>query len=233
MKLPVAILAGGLATRLRPITEAIPKALVEVAGKPFVVHQLNQLRRLGARKVVFCLGHFGEMIEACVGDGQSFGLQIFYSYDGQQLLGTGGAIRRALPHLGEHFFVLYGDVYLPIDFNAVEDAFLASNRLALMTLLHNGNRWDKSNVRFENGELKEYNKKNPTPDMEYIDYGLGIYSARAFSSYGDNQAFDLSDLQHALSLSGEIGGYEVNQRFYEIGSHSGLRETELYLTQRN
>ena len=116
MTLPVAILAGGLATRLRPITEKIPKSLVDVAGEPFIVRQLDYLFRQRVRDVVLCIGYLGEMIEAVVGDGSRFGLRVSYSIDGPILLGTGGALRRAAPLLGEAFFVLYGDSYLPVDY---------------------------------------------------------------------------------------------------------------------
>ena len=128
MSLPVAILAGGLSTRLRPITENIPKALVDVAGKPFIARQLEYLRRQGITRVVLCLGHLGEQVEALVGDGAAFGLDVGYSWDGPRLLGTGGALKRALPLLGGQFFVFYGDSYLQIDFRAVERGFFASGK---------------------------------------------------------------------------------------------------------
>ena len=155
--LPVAILAGGLATRLRPITQTIPKALIEVAGKPFIHHQLDYLKKQGIEQVVLCIGYLGEMIQEVVGDGSTFGLRVIYSPDGPVLLGTGGALRQALPMLGEDFFVLYGDSYLPVDFRAVQEAYLASHQPALMTVLKNGDRWDKSNVLFDQGRLVEYN----------------------------------------------------------------------------
>src|SRR6187431_438884 len=133
--LSVAILAGGLATRLRPITETIPKALVEVAGVPFIARQLDYLRAQGIPRAVLCVSYRGEQIEAAIGDGRDFGLEVRYSYDGPKLLGTGGALKRALPLLGERFFILYGDSFLPVDFGAVEAAFRASGKPALMTVL--------------------------------------------------------------------------------------------------
>ena len=172
MTLPVAILAGGLATRLRPITEKIPKSLVEVAGEPFIIRQLDYLRRQRVRDVVLCIGYLGEMIKAVVGDGSRFGLTVSYSMDGPVLLGTGGALRRASPLLGEACFVLYGDSYLPVDFGAIEAEFWASSQPALMTVLYNEDRWDKSNVLFVDGKLAEYNKRAPRPDIRHIDYGL-------------------------------------------------------------
>ena len=189
MSVPVAILAGGLATRLRPITEKIPKALVDVAGKPFVVRQLDYLRRQGLTRVVLCLGYLAEQVEAMVGDGSSCNMEVRYSWDGPRLLGTGGALMQALPLLGEQFFVFYGDSYLPIDFRAVERAFLASGKPALMTVLRNGNRWDKSNVLFRDGHIVEYNKRAPKPEMAHIDYGLGVLSASVLESAPRNEAF--------------------------------------------
>lgn len=230
--LTVGILAGGMATRLRPITESIPKALVEVAGKPFICRQLNYLRAQGVKRVVLCIGHLGHMIEDVVGNGAAFGLEVRYSPDGPKLLGTGGAVKQALPLLGDSFFLLYGDSFLPIDFAPVEEAFLQSGKSGLMTVLDNGDRWDKSNVLFRDGELIEYNKQAPRPDMKYIDYGLGLLQAKALAPYRDGEVFDIADLYHTLSLANDLAGYEVHERFYEIGSHSGLKEAETYFNER-
>lgn len=230
--LPVAILAGGLATRLRPITEKIPKALVEVAGKPFIAWQLEYLARQGVQRVVMCTGYLGEQIESAIGHGRQFGLDVTYSPDGPVLLGTGGAIKQAMPRLGEQFFVLYGDSFLPVDFRAVEMSFFSSGKPALMTILRNGNQWDKSNVLFRNGALLEYNKRSPRREMEFIDYGLGILSAPIFEAYGIESPLDLADIYHALSLEGFLSGFEVHERFYEIGSHNGLKETESYFMKK-
>jgi NDP-sugar pyrophosphorylase family protein len=229
---PVAILAGGLATRLRPITETIPKTLVDVAGKPFIVRQLEYLQAQGVRHVVLCVGYLGEMIQDVVGAGERFGLQVRYSFDGSELLGTGGALKKALPVLDNHFFVLYGDSYLPVDFSAVQGAYVQSGQPALMTVLKNGDRWDKSNVLFVDGQLVEYNKRAPRSEMAYIDYGLGLVSTRVFGAYPDDGPFDLADVYQDLSGKGQLAGLEVHQRFYEIGSHSGLKEAgEYFLTK--
>src|SRR5678815_3667786 len=162
---PVAILAGGLATRLRPITEKIPKVLVPVAGRPFLAHQLELLRKQGITRVVLCLGYLGEMVEREFGDGRADGIQLEYSFDGPVLLGTGGALKRALPLLGEKFFVLYGDSYLPIDFRPIAKFFERSAKLGLMTVFQNEGRFDTSNVVFGDREIKAYDKKNKLPEM--------------------------------------------------------------------
>lgn len=230
--LPVAILAGGLATRLHPITQTIPKALIAVAGQPFISRQLKYLRLQGVHRVVLCIGYLGEMIQEVVGDGADFGLDVSYSHDGPALLGTGGALKQALSLLGHDFFVLYGDSFLPVAFAPIEKAFLDSHKPALMTVLENGDRWDKSNVLFRRGELVEYNKHQPRPEMTYIDYGLAVLSKPVLEHYPDGRAFDLAEIYHALSLKGQLAGYEVNERFYEIGSHHGLKETETYFLKK-
>lgn len=229
----VAILAGGLATRLRPLTEKIPKSLIRVAGRPFIEWQLDYLVHQGINRVVLCTGYLGEQIESVVNDGSHFGLEVLYSPDGPVLLGTGGTLKQALPRLGEEFFVLYGDSFLPVDFRAIEASFVSKGMPALMTVLRNGNRWDKSNVLFQNGRLLEYNKHTPRPEMEFIDYGLGILSASVFDNYELGKPVDLADIYHALSLKGQLAGYEVHERFYEIGSHDGLKETEFYLLRKD
>jgi MurNAc alpha-1-phosphate uridylyltransferase len=231
--LPVAILVGGLATRLYPITLTIPKSLVKVAGKPFIFYQLKYLRQQGIKKVVLCTGHLGEMIKSYVGDGSKFDLKILYSSDGNKLLGTGGAIKKALPLLGDKFFVLYGDTFLPIKFDIVEKDFLLSNQLCLMTILKNQGNWDKSNVFFKNNLLIKYNKNNSSAKMEYIDYGLSALSASIFVSYSNEKIFDLSNVYENLSNKKQLKGFEVYERFYEIGTPNSLLETEKYLLNSN
>jgi N-acetyl-alpha-D-muramate 1-phosphate uridylyltransferase len=227
--LPVAILAGGLATRLRPITERIPKALIEIAGRPFIFHQLELLKRQGIDRVVLCVGYLGKQVETVVGDGKKFGLSVQYSCDGDVLLGTGGALKRALSCLDDDFFVLYGDSYLPCSFLDVQSAYVAAQCPALMTVLRNNGLWDKSNVLFKDGKLTEYNKGYPRTEMDYIDYGLGVLSSGVIKGHAEHGPFDLADIYHKLSLKGQLAGFEVNGRFYEIGSNEGIKETEAFL----
>jgi NDP-sugar pyrophosphorylase family protein len=232
MSLPVAILAGGLATRLHPVTETVPKALLDVAGTPFILRQLDYLRRQGIGRVVLCVGFLGEQIEAVVGDGSAHGLSVSYSRDWPRLMGTGGALKQALPLLDSEFLILYGDSYLPVDFAAVERAFVSSRKPALMTVQRNADRWDKSNVLFTDGVIVEYNKAAPSPEMRHIDYGLGAMAAGVLADE-TTSSFDLADIYHRLSLSGQLAGYEVAERFYEIGSHKGLAEAADYFRDRN
>src|SRR5438270_3000458 len=178
--LPLAILAGGLATRLRPVTETIPKALVEINGEPFLAHQLRLLAASGIRRVTILVAYRAHMIEEYAGDGRRFGLEVTYSLDGAELRGTAGAVAQARPLLGESFFVLYGDSYLPCDYAAVDRAFERSGCPALMTIYRNEGRWDSSNVHFADDRILAYNKKVRTPEMQHIDYGLGVFSAAAF-----------------------------------------------------
>lgn len=226
---PVAILAGGLATRLRPTTEKIPKALIPVAGQPFLAHQIRLLQNTGIRKVVLCVGYRGEMIEQEFGDGHNFGMEVSYSFDGPELLGTGGALKKAQPLLGQRFYVLYGDSYLPINYAAPASAFVASGKLGLMTVFRNAGRWDTSNVWFEAGAIKSYSKKERIPEMQHIDYGLGILGSKALASWPDGEAFDLADVYRDLISRNELAGFEVEQRFYEIGSSEGLAELDAML----
>jgi len=227
--LPVAILAGGLATRLRPVTEKIPKSLVEVAGEPFLAHQLRLLAANGIRRVTLCVGYLGHMIEEYAGDGSRFGVELTYSPDGPQLRGTAGAVAQARPLLGDNFFVLYGDSYLPCDYRAVQQAFEQSGKLALMTVFDNGDRWDASNVHFADGRIAVYSKKTRTPGMRHIDYGLGVFRTAAFDEVPAEGAHDLADLYQSLLARGELAGFEVRERFYETGSFAGIRELSEYL----
>ncbi|HUD98205.1 MAG TPA: nucleotidyltransferase family protein [Bryobacteraceae bacterium] len=223
---PAAILAGGLGTRLYPLTERLPKALVEINGEPFLAHQLRLLRARGFERVVLLIGQHGERIREYAGDGARFGLAIDYSADGPVLLGTAGAVRQALPLLGDAFFVLYGDSYLPCSYRDVADAFHAAGQRGLMTVYRNEGRWDTSNVEFAQGRIAAYDKKNRTPRMQYIDYGLGVFSRAAFE---DIPQADLADLYGSLLHAGHLAAFEVHERFYEIGSFEGVRELSQYL----
>jgi NDP-sugar pyrophosphorylase family protein len=229
---PVAILAGGLATRLRPITEKIPKALVEVNGEPFLAHQLRLLRRNDIRRVVLCVGHLANRIEDYAGDGSRFGMEIRYSPDGPSLRGTAGAIAQALPLLPERFFVLYGDSYLPCDYAAAARTFEASGKQALMTVYPNEGRWDSSNVQFEDGRILVYDKRLRTPEMRHIDYGLGVFQASALAEIPAQGACDLADVYRGLLARGELAGFEVGERFYETGSFAGIEELSAYLAEK-
>ena len=228
----VAVLAGGLATRLRPRTATVPKAMLEVAGEPFIAHQLRLLRREGVRRVVLCIGHLSEQIEAFVGEGTRFGLTVLYRADGPRLLGTGGALRAALADLGSDFLVLYGDSWLDAPYKPVVTAFHAAGKPALMTVFCNEGAWDRSNVWFEDGRIKVYDKRLRLPQMRHIDWGLGMIRADALAERPVGEAFDLSDFYRDLARAGQLAGYEVATRFYEIGSEEGLRETDALLGKK-
>lgn len=229
---PVAILAGGLATRLRPLTETIPKSLVEVDGEPFVGHQLRLLKSAGLRRVVICAGYLGGMIRQYVGDGARFGLEVQYSFDGPQLLGTAGALRNARHLLGDRFQVVYGDSYLACDYLDVQAAFDRSGRKALMTIYRNEGRYDSSNVEYAAGEIVAYDKEHRTGRMSYIDYGLGVLSTSALDAVPEDRPYSLAGLYADLLSQGQLAAYEVASRFYEIGSIAGLEETRKFLSCR-
>lgn len=234
----IAIIAGGLATRLRPITEKIPKSMVEVAGKPFISHQLELIKRNNIEKVVICAGFMGKKIQDFVKDGSEYGLDIRYSYESEKLLGTGGAVRNALPLLGDIFWVLYGDSYLNVDFKSVNEYFSSNTKSGLMTVFRNDKKWDKSNIVFRDKKIIEYNKKKYTQEMNYIDYGLGILTKKAFEDYdkssygGSADVFDLASVYQDLLGRNELLGFEITERFYEIGSFDGLKETENYIKNK-
>jgi len=231
-RIPAALLAGGLATRLRPITQAVPKALIELAGKPFIDHQLALLHRNGIRRVVMCLGHLGEQVERHVGDGSRFGMNVRYSYDGDKLLGTGGALRRARDLLADVFWVMYGDSYMDIDHHAALADFARHDVPALMLVLRNDNRWDRSNVVFREGQLLRYDKRRPTPDMEYIDYGVAILRREVLDWIPEDRPYDLADLYSQLVAEKRMAGHEVTNRFYEIGTPASLEEARRYLESK-
>ena len=227
---PVVILAGGLATRLRPVTAKIPKALIDINGEPFIAHQLRLLRGQGVRRAVICAGFLGEQIRDFVGDGAAFGVQVVFVFDGPTLLGTAGAIRRALPHLAESFFTLYGDSYLTCDHAAVQDAFAASGKSALMTVYRNLGQFDRSNVEYAAGRIRVYDKQAQTPAMQHIDYGLGVFRRSAFAALPEGRPADLATLYRERLAADDLAGCEVAERFHEIGSFSGIEDLKQLLS---
>ena len=224
MTLPVAILAGGLGTRLGKKILNKAKVLIDVAGKPFISRQLNYLSDQGIKDIVICTAHLGEQIKNYIGNGSKYNLNVSYSDDRDRLLGTGGSIKKACQILGEHFFILYGDSFLPVNFSLVEKAYFQEKKPALMTVLKNKERWDKSNAYFKDKCVK-YNKKKPQKNMDYIDYGLNIVKNSIFSDFPSNEVFDLADVFENLSNKSLLAGFEIYDRFYEIGSINGLNDT--------
>ncbi len=231
--IPVAILAGGLATRLRPITEKIPKSLVAVAGRPFLAHQLELLHARGIRRAVLCIGFLGEMIERDYGDGAAFGIELCYSFDGPTLLGTGGAIKRALPKLGAEFFILYGDSYLPIPYAPVAETFHRSGKLGLMTVYRNEGKYDTSNVVFREGEIAVYDKKAKLPEMRHIDYGLSLFKSSVFDAYAADQVFDLAEVMGRLVREKQLAGYEVQNDFTKWDRRRAWRNWKPFCSRDN
>ena len=224
---PICILAGGMGTRLGERARDTPKPLIEVAGEPFLIHQLRLLAANGVREAVICVGHRGEMIESRIGT-ERFGIGIAYSHDAPGLDGTLGAIRRARPLLGERFLVLYGDTYLRVDYAAANRAWRESGLPALMVVLRNEGRWDSSNARYEEGRVLAYDKLAPTPEMQWIDYGLGGLTSEALARVPDAER-DLAALHRVLARRAELCGYAASERFYEIGTPDALEETETFL----
>ncbi len=226
---PVCVLAGGIGSRLGTRVADVPKPLIEVAGEPFLFHQLRLLAEHGARRVVICVAYLGEQIVDAVGDGARFGVEASYSFDGPERAGTAGAVRQALDQLGGVFLVLYGDTFLRIDYRDVAAAHAASGLPALMTVLRNRGRWDVSNARFD-GRLVRYDKRAPEPSWEWIDYGVGVLTPEAVAVRPD--AADLADVYAELSRDGRLAGYEATERFYEIGTPEALAEADRFLRER-
>jgi len=227
--LPLAVLAGGFATRLGELSRETPKCLIEINGRPFVDWQLDLLIKSGYTNFIFCVSYKSGEIQEYLGDGSDRGILIDYSLDGETQLGTGGAIQKALPMLGDMFGVIYGDSYLPIDYYVAEQHFLNAKSQALMTVYENQDRFDTSNVEFTNGKLMDYKKGSGSKSMRHIDYGLTYFKREALAPWADQSVFDLSIVCSQLAKMGNLMGFEVFQRFYEIGSLQGIKEFSQYL----
>jgi len=229
--LPFAILCGGLGTRMRPATLTLPKPMLEVAGGPFLGHLLRYVAAQGGSRAVLCIGYRGELIRAFAGDGSRFGLELAYVEDGATPLGTAGAVRAALAQLGDAFFVLFGDAFLPIDYRAVEQCFLAAGTEGLMTVYADPNSYHPANVEVAGGRVVAYDKLHPTQRMTFIDYGLSAFRASAFTGIEPGTAADLSAVNQRLIAAGQLSAFQAQQRFYEIGSPEGMALTTAYLRE--
>ncbi len=233
-EMQVVILAGGLGTRLRAVAPDTPKALVPVAGRPFIEQQFELLKRNGLRDVLVCVGHFGEKIVRHVGDGARFGVRVSFAYeDPARLMGTGGALVNALPQLQAEFLTLYGDSYLPTDYQRIVRMFRESGRPALMSVFKNDGQWDKSNARVEGGQLVFYSKSAQPGEADYIDYGLSAFSRTVFEGYRNApMPLDLGLVQERLVREGQMAACIVHERFYEIGKPEGLAELDRLLAHK-
>jgi MurNAc alpha-1-phosphate uridylyltransferase len=225
----IAVLTGGLATRLRPLTINVPKSMINISGKPFLEYQIDLLKKSEIRDIILCVGYLHEQIKEYFGDGSKFDVNIIYSYDSDRLLGTGGALKNAEKYLESEFFVMYGDSYLPIAFRKVYQYFIQHNAIACMVVYKNESRYDRNNLIFKDKNIIVYDKSKQLPEMQYIDYGLSILSKKVLKEIPRGEPCDLADVLGNLAKANKLFGYEVYNRFYEIGSLKGLRDFEKYV----
>ena len=228
----VVVLMGGIGSRLSQYAEGRPKSLVDICGKPFFYYQLELMINAGFHKFVFCVEHEAKQIEDQFGNGKQMGISITYSYDGHNLLGTGGAVRKALPLLEDNFLLIYGDSFMDINYFELVVKYYSEDKKALMTILKNNNKYDTSNVEYWNDHIVRYNKKNRSITMNYIDYGISIFNKKVFESYEEDKPFDLSEVYSSLIANGQLASHIVYNRFYEIGTPPALEEFREYAKSR-
>jgi len=229
----MAILAGGLATRLGTLTQAVPKSMLPVAGEPFIGHQLRLLARNGFDKVHICLGHLGSMVSDYVGDGSMFGVSVTYSSEGERLLGTAGALALARNMLGDRFGVMYGDSYLPVSYDIIGKRFQDSSCAGMMTVWHNFGKLDRSNVIVSNDRVCYYSASaEDRTQCEWIDYGLSFLRSEVLADLPTDRATPLSHIWQQLVARAELEACPVEGRFYEIGSLQGYEELKRLAEQK-
>jgi len=228
----IVILCGGKATRLYPLTKKIPKSMMRFEGKPFLEQQLDLLKKNRIFDIVLCVGYKAEQIKKYFGDGKNFGVEIKYSSDKKKLLGTGGALKKAENLLEDSFLVMWGDSYLPFNFQKAIKFFKKSNKPGMMIVFKNLNKYEPSNVEVKNNLVKSYSKKRKTKKMKYIDYGISIYRKEVLKHLPKNQVCDLTRLQQALIKKRQLLAYPAEKRFYQIGSPDGLEELKNYIKRK-
>ena len=223
----VVILAGGLATRLGCLTKNQPKSMVRIQGKPFLAYQLELLKKAGMKEIVVCIGHLGEQIETYFGSGERHGVRLRYSVE-KTLLGTAGALKNAGYLLDDLFLVMYGDSYLPIDFGSVTRYFMSKEKLALMTVFKNHDCFERSNAAIEGDLVTRYDKQAKTSRMVYVDYGASVFRKKVLEMIPEDRHYSFEELFRQLIPAKELLAYQLQERFYEIGSAQGLRQFEEY-----
>lgn len=229
--LPVVLLAGGMATRIAPLSDTCAKSMLRFNERPFIFYQLEELKKQGVTQVLLCVGRMAEQIKHYVGDGSGFGLDVKYSDEGLSALGTAGALYHAMDLLPEVFFVQYGDSYLLCDYAKMQEAFFAQSKLAMMSVFLNRGKHDKSNIVCSDGEILVYDKHRPTDKMQHIDYGLSIISRRALENLASFPS-DLADVFSSLLEARQLASFEVKEAFYEVGSFAGIDRFENYISCR-
>ena len=224
------VLAGGLATRMRPHTLRAPKSLLEVAGRPFVDWQLERLAASGLRDVVMCVGYLGDQIRSHVGDGSRYGARVLWSEEGERLLGTGGAIRAALPLLASTFLVTYGDSYLPFDYaEPLRKLDEHDDCDGVMAIYRNDGRWDASNVQSDGAWVLRYEKGSRDELLDCIDYGAIAFRREVIAALPPGEPRGLDLVQSDLARQRRLRAVLARDRFYEIGSMDGLAELDRHL----
>jgi NDP-sugar pyrophosphorylase family protein len=230
----VAILMGGLGTRIQALSSSTPKSLIKIASRPFIDWQLDYLEDQGVQDVVLCLGHLGQDIENHIHNHPRKKLNIKLSYDGPKPLGTGGAIINALHLLTEDFFVIYGDSYFSESFSLKKmyEVYQQSSIPACMAIFHNQQNFDRSNVDFDQAPFIQYKKSKKQNSMEWIDYGISILSKKLLEPLPKALGIDLADFFQEISYKNQMIGFPATERFYEIGSYEGIAATETWLLQQ-
>ena len=230
----VVVFMGGLGTRLGVAYRDAPKSMVDVHGKPFFHYPLQVLKRQGFRRFVFCVGFKADPIQKYFEDGKKYQIQIRYVHDGEQPVGTGGALKRALPLLDENVMAIYGDSYIDFEYTKLIDQYDHLKRsddiAAVMSVMKNKGRWGKSNASLKaNGRLR-YDKGHPSADMEYIDFGATVLNKQAVANRLQDGYCDLADTYKELGDQDRLGGFEVKERFYDIGTPESLQEFRNFIT---
>jgi NDP-sugar pyrophosphorylase family protein len=229
--LPIVILAGGLATRLRPLTDGIPKAMVSINGKPFIHWQIQKLAQEGFKEIIISIGHLGDQISDYLGNGERYNVGVKFIHDGNSQLGTGGALTKVAESLTGKFLVTYGDSYLPVSFSSIGSRFEKSNFLSIMTITSPAHSREKSNILFSGGRILEYSKNSRDSRLNFLDYGLLGFSSSLFKVVPSGRNWDLEELIKSLISISQMEAIQVDERCFEIGSFEGINELTKYLEE--
>lgn len=225
------ILAGGLGTRLGSLTRTMPKPMMQVAGIPYLEHQLRLLEQQSIRDVVLLTGYLGEKIEEYFGDGGRFGLALRYSREPQPL-GTAGALREAGPMLADSFVLIYGDSYLPVSYPAVHEQLVASGAQGLMVVYgdQSGDTSVKKNVDVDNAGYVTVYEKDSERELPYVEAGVLAFRKSLLALIPPAGGVSLEkEIFPQLIGRRRLAAHITQQRFYDIGTPERLRVFENFL----
>jgi N-acetyl-alpha-D-muramate 1-phosphate uridylyltransferase len=227
----IVIMAGGLGTRLRPLTYDIPKPMIPIHGKPYLWYQLDYLKKYHLNHILILAGYLGQQIENYFGNGSELDIKIQYSFESEPM-GTGGGLKFAAPLLEDEFMVIYGDSFLPIDLSDLIKTYRFMKSTGLLVVYDNrfGDSNVKNNVAIDgNNLILKYQKNTDDDSLNYVESGISVFNKSICELIPANKKTSLEEeIFPKLIDNKKLKAYITTQRFYDIGTPDRLKTIETF-----